>query len=570
VDLRSAHTLGDQAASRPTRAWWRAQQFPFESSVPWIACCWLTLVLLLRWPVFWNPGIVSDSPLDAAFFGYAGELVRLGGTPYLTFWDHKGPLIFWLDAAALVISGGRVWGLWLLNLAAIVGATVLGHAAMKRAFGPLAAALGTVCFACSLAITLPINMTEGFAPPLQWAVVALLVRWQSGDWQGRALAAFGAGVGVLGALAFFLRANLIGAALTVGLVVVATLVAQRRWRECLAFMASGVAGAAGITILITAVLASAGALRPFWDQAFHYNFVYAAATLRSRLGALYFGTGLATRFVSAAVPVAGWILCARHVRAARRGMQVPPVILLALLWLPLELLLGSASGRQYAHYFAPAFAPVALLAAAFVAEVVATVPPLATGRGVGVLRLFTVCTALWAMASAAMNIAKDKDGRERVVQASEAAAYVRAATPADARLLVWGHAADVHFFSGRRPASRFIYALPLLTPNYADAALVRGFIDEVAASAPPLIIDATPNAIEGEDLAPSLAAWNPAWKYPKDAPSGPLWWSMTPELRSFYQYVHANYTPVASIGPRQWVVYRRSGTAAPAGAIEGR
>jgi hypothetical protein len=174
------------------------------------------------------------------------------------------------------------------------------------------------------------------------------------------------------------------------------------------------------------------------------------------------------------------------------------------------------------------------------------------------------------MASAAMNIAKDKDGRERVVQVSEAADYVRAATPADARLLVWGHAADVHLFSGRRPASRFIYALPLLTPNYADAALVRGFIDEVAASAPPLIIDATPNAIEAEDLAPSLAAWNPAWKYPKDAPPGRLWWSMTPELRSFYQYVHANYTPVASIGPRQWVVYRRSGTAAPAGAIEGR
>lgn len=542
----------------------RTSRFTLERAVPWLACVWLGLVLALRWPALWEPSLVSDSPLDAAFFGYAGQLVRQGGVPYLTFWDHKAPLIFFLDAAGLAISGGRVWGLWLLNLGILVAATLLGHWSMRRSFGALAALLGTICFACSVATTLAVNMTEGYVLPLQWAVVALLVRWQDAP---RGTLRFGVGVGLLGALAFYLRANLIGAAFSVGLVALLVLGAQRRWREAGAFVAGGLLGAAVVTLAVVAYMVHAGALAAFWDQAFHYNFVYAASGLRSKLGALYFGTGLATRFASAAIPLAGWVLCARRAWAGRRGPGVRPVVVLALVWLPVELLLDATSGRQYAHYFAPGFAPVALLAAAFVAEVGEAAPALFSGSsGVFVVRLLALCTAGWAMASAGMNIAKDKDGHERRAQVAQTAAYVRATTPPDAKLLVWGHAAEVHFFSGRAPASRFIYPLALLTPRYADAALVRGFLDEVKASDPPLIIDATPKSIEGEDLVPPLATWKADWTYPKDARPGQVWWSMTPALRSFYDYVHANYTPVDTVGPRHWVVYRRNGTTATTAA----
>lgn len=543
-----------------------ARRFDFtpEHAVPWLACLWLGVVLMFRWPALWEPSIVSDSPLDAAFFGYAGQLVRQGGTPYLTFWDHKAPLIFYLDAAALVVSGGRVWGLWLLNLGVLIAATLLGHGAMKRAFGPVGAMLGTACFAGSVAVLLPVNMTEGYVLPLQWAVCALFVRWQA---EQRAPLAFGAGVGLLGALAFFLRANLIGAALSVGLVTVVVLAVQRGWRETLLFVAGGLGAAALVVLVVVASMAQAGALAAFWDQAFHYNFVYAASGLRSKLGALYFGAGMVTHFTSVAIPLAGWLLCARRVWAGRRRLEVPPVYLLALVWLPVELLLGSTSGRHYGHYFATCFAPLALLAAAFVAEVSAVAPTLfSKANGLLVFRLLAACTAFWAVASAALNMVKDKDEQERRAQASQTAAYVRASTPPDARLLVWGHAVEVHFFSDRRPASRFVYPLALLTPNYADAALVQGFLDEIKASNPPLIIDATPKATDGEDLVPSLATWNPDWKYPKDAKPGQLWWSMTPQMRTFYDYVHANYSAVDTIGPKQWVVYRRNGVEAPTSA----
>jgi hypothetical protein len=528
-----------------------------EWGPPLVASLWLTLIFLLRWPPLSQPGFVSESALDSALFAYAGELVRTGGTPYLTFWDHKAPLIFLVNAAALALSGGKVWGLWLLNLGVFVGATVLGHACMRRAFGPLAALLGTTCFASSLAAMMPANLTEGYVLPLQWAAVLLLVGWAA---ERPAPFMRGAALGVLAALAFFLRANLIGAALSVGLTLVAMMVFQRRSRDCMALVLGGVAGIAIVSLMLVAYLASAGALSAFWEQAFEYNFVYARSELRSRVGAAFFGTMLVTRFGSAVIPFAGWVMCARRVWSARRGMQTHPVYLLALVWLPIELLLASMSGRHYGHYFATALAPLALLSAAFVAEALAMAPAAqARGNGVLMVRLLAGGTALIAIAATTMQLVGGggKAERERRAQVTAAADYVRAKTGAGAPLLVWGHAADVHFFSGRRPASRFVYPLPLLTPGYANAARVNSFLDEIRTAAPPLIIDATANAQEGEDLVPSLARWDPTWGYPRSPHTANRWWSMTPELKAFYDYVHANYEMVDTVGPKEWVVYKR-------------
>jgi hypothetical protein len=181
-------------------------------------------------------------------------------------------------------------------------------------------------------------------------------------------------------------------------------------------------------------------------------------------------------------------------------------------------------------------------------------------RGIGarlasVPALLAAATVLVAVTSTGLRLRDGARDRARGMQVAAVAEYVRANTPPGARLLVWGHAADVHFFSGRRPASRFVYTLALLTPGYADSALVAGFVNDLRAAAPPIIIDATPNAAKGEDLVPPLDHWDPDWHYPQD--EGRLrWWTMTPALRAFYDYVAANYVATERVGPEQWVAYR--------------
>jgi len=55
-------------------------------------------------------------------------------------------------------------------------------------------------------------------------------------------------------------------------------------------------------------------------------------------------------------------------------------------------------------------------------------------------------------------------------------------------------------------------------------------------------------------LVPSLGSWNPRWRYPT---SGVAWWTMTPALRAFYDYVASNYAVVDVVGPQRWVIYAR-------------
>jgi hypothetical protein len=57
-----------------------------------------------------------------------------------------------------------------------------------------------------------------------------------------------------------------------------------------------------------------------------------------------------------------------------------------------------------------------------------------------------------------------------------------------------------------------------------------------------------------ERLVPPLAAWDSTWRYPE---SGVAWWTMTPAMRAVYDWVRANYSATARVGPHRWVAYHR-------------
>lgn len=72
----------------------------------------LFLVAVLMLPS--NP--VENLPgQDNGVFLYAGQRLLAGDTPYVDFWDHKGPLIFYVNALGLLLGAGSRWGVWLLE-----------------------------------------------------------------------------------------------------------------------------------------------------------------------------------------------------------------------------------------------------------------------------------------------------------------------------------------------------------------------------------------------------------------------------------------------------------------------
>ncbi len=215
------------------------------------------------------------------------------------------------------------------------------------------------------------------------------------------------------------------------------------------------------------------------------------------------------------------------------------------------------------HYFATLLLPFGLLTGIAACEVFAIIARVAAPTVAGRWRrhvALVVCGVIAVVPVGRTLIGLRDSGLrgERAEQVEATAHYVRAHSARDSRLLVWGHASDVYFLADRAPASRFVYPLAMLTPRYADSSLVAGFVAELRASAPPLIVDATPGVATSDALVPSLASWNPRWRYPT---SGVAWWTMTPALRAFYDYVASSYAVVDVVGPQQWVIYaRRTGT----------
>ena len=51
---------------------------------------------------------------DAEFFQYTGMAILKGQVPYRDFFDHKPPLIFFINSAGLLFGHGS-WGLWLIS-----------------------------------------------------------------------------------------------------------------------------------------------------------------------------------------------------------------------------------------------------------------------------------------------------------------------------------------------------------------------------------------------------------------------------------------------------------------------
>lgn len=81
---------------------------------------------------------------------YLASQILSGKALYRDLWTAQFPLVYWIDALGLLLGGPAGWGVWLLQLVAVLGAGLGLFVFLRRFFGRFSAFLAVASLLCSL------------------------------------------------------------------------------------------------------------------------------------------------------------------------------------------------------------------------------------------------------------------------------------------------------------------------------------------------------------------------------------------------------------------------------------
>lgn len=411
---------------------------------------------------------------DDGVFAYIGQQLLLGAVPYRDIWDHKPPGIYVVDAVALAI-GGR-WGIWAVSGAVASATVALATAVLCSVFG---SRYGLLCGALHAIVMVDPrlyqengNVTELYGLSLQWVTLWRLSRLPRHPTRNLVLAGAAMGASIV------FKPTTAAIAVAVLLYLVGTSTVTHKCRHLTAFLG----GSLAIPTVAVACLGSSGVLAEAYDCVLLYNRAYVTPHL---LRALAYAAYLCLRqspmnllaapaFASVVLP--GW-----------RFATPSPVVRIALIALPIELLLLALSGRFYGHYFLTLIAILAVRTGAFLPAMMSRVPLLRRHRNI------LATAALSALVfQLGVHLFQERT-RQQAQQAwqTEAVSEVMQRTGPQDRILVWGAEVGLNFLTARKAPSLYSYAFPLFTPGYTTTATWQRFLSDLQHHPPALILDAS-------------------------------------------------------------------------------
>jgi len=111
---------------------------------PWL---WMLTAVLVCLPIVGMAQFIAHNRVDeydAWLFAHYGRQLLGGAELYSELWDNKPPLIFWLNTLGLRLSGGSLWGVWLLCGMAVAAALAVLYAVARRLYGDSVACMSVV------------------------------------------------------------------------------------------------------------------------------------------------------------------------------------------------------------------------------------------------------------------------------------------------------------------------------------------------------------------------------------------------------------------------------------------
>jgi hypothetical protein len=453
-------------------------------------------VLLFAQSTDFPPYHQQGRSTDSGVFQYVARVIARGGMPYRDVFDHKGPLLYIINYAALLLGG---WGIFAVNILALVFGMGLAWLGLRDIFGSqLGRAAAGFCAAGVFFGLQPYyeggNLAETYALPLLCLGQWMLLRYYKNNgsrWFEPLLAGLSLG-GVL-----LLRANMAGLYIGLCACMGIRMLRKKQWKDLRRYLLLVPGGMAATFLPFLLWLWRGGALRDFLAQYGSFNAQYTGqfhvwGVLRGAvkvslspllcLAGAFLLLALAHRFLT------------RRERAAQRdaGYLIPLAVSFAV-----QAVLANISGMNFLHYnqvlIPCALVPLGMIAArlttwvrgqggrpvlAALAVGAIMVTPQTPMLVMAVNNVVTYCSVGYIPWGPAVSDPKEY---------SALIAAVQAAAAPDEPILVIGNACGIYNSAGRFAASKYAYQFPLWE---VDRSIELQVLEDIRATRPKMIVQA--------------------------------------------------------------------------------
>lgn len=444
---------------------------------------------------------------DVGVFAYIGERILEGEVPYRDIWDHKTPLIYFLNALLFQFFGTSFR---VLAIFEVFWLTLTSYALYKLArlwLQEYAAYAVTGIFAVYAGATYLVGsfgMTETYAllPTILGVYYAFLFVLQK-----RPRFAFYSGVMVSMAFLFRQTAGVIG--IVIGLyllyVLFKGLLDRRNSIFAIKMFVMGI-----VVPLFTLLLYfySNGGASDAISQIFTFNFIYSDGigpgilqNAKTLILELIYTVGRWPLILALSLAGILFVMAdAFKFPVVEKSKEELSLEVFTVVWFMMDLFAIIYSGEFYRHYFVQSLVSASLLSGIVLNRYYTSSVPLSQSLAVFIL-LFLFATPLFSATHANLRFALNidlrlngddvvyLDNRAYISDQKQYIEWVFENTHPEDYLYWWGAEARLNFLTGKLNPTKLIYTYPLFTDGYASEELVQGFITDLEKQPPRFIID---------------------------------------------------------------------------------
>lgn len=438
-----------------------------------------------------SPAYKTYTGRDSGVFQYIAWRWLEGEVPYKDVWDHKPPVIYALNAAALWLTNQSPWGIWGLEIIFLAISVFLLFQVIRRLFSEFSALISIFSFVLTYPYLLSGgNLTTEYT--VLFTIVIYYIYWFHQDKKNSYLA-----IGFLTGVSFFTKQNAIAVGVTVALITFYTYFSRQikfdQFVSKILLLLSGFFLAIFPFLIYFSVN---NALPDFWDAVFRYNFAYINSSKLDKVDSLLH----TFRILSSSGFTFFWLIsCISSlvycIYGKRNHPQDTKIYIFVILNSLMELLFVATSGRTYNHYYLSLLPIITFSFGHFLnffeTELLrnlskkTVIIPLKTFLSISFLFGILV-TQLNNMQRDAFFPFADVNSSQRIDSLIEI--IYRESSPEDTILFIGGET-SINMMTGRKSPTKYTYQFPLVTEGYFTEANIQEFIEDIYSNQPSLIID---------------------------------------------------------------------------------